>query len=495
MRADSVDQVFAAARAARAEMPANSRLAYDARMAWFASAHPHQIEPEGDWRTWLLLAGRGAGKTRCAAEWLWWNAWNDPKSRSLITAPTLGDIRDTCIEGDSGLLNCIPPALVKDHNRSLSEIVLVNGSLIKGIPASEPERFRGGQWHRVWADELAAWTYDEDAWNMIMFALRLGDDPRMITTTTPKPRQLIRELVSRDGKDVVVTRATSMSNMANLAPTFRDQIMSMAGTQIFRQEALGELIEPEESGIIKRSWFRLWPAKNPLPRFDWVIMSLDTAFTERTLDRKGDPDPTACSVWGVFTYEKRTNILLLDCWEDHLGMPDLIRRVKRELNTAYGDDEDQALIKPMFGSGKPITSGRKPDILLIEDKGSGISLRQMLAEAGIEAYAYNPGRADKLSRLHIVSPLFAQRRVWLPESDRHSGQPRTWADPLVSQLCSFAGEGSIKHDDHVDACTQALRLCVDKGIMSMVAEVKQQRQATEEEARRSAKPRINPYAA
>lgn len=467
-----IEAVFKAARERRSELPDLDRIAYDARMNWFATAHAHQVEPDGDWRTWLLLAGRGAGKTRCAAEWIWWQAWRDPGSRSLVTAPTQGDIRDTCLEGESGLLNCIPSQLIKDHNRSLSEIVLMNNSIIKGIPASEPERFRGGQWHRVWADELAAWFYDEEAMNMILFALRLGDNPRMVATTTPKPKQLIRELVARDGKDVIVTRATSMSNMSNLAPTFRDQIMAMEGTQTFRQEALGELIDPEESGIIQRSWFRLWPSKNPLPQLDWIIMSLDTAYTEKTLDKKGDPDPTACSVWGVFHHEKRSNIMLLDCWEDYLGLPELMRRVKREMNTAYGDDEDVALIKPMFGSAKPLTSGRKPDILLIEDKGSGISLRQMLAESNIEAYAYNPGRADKLSRLHIVSPVFAQKRVWLPESDKYPGRPRTWADPLVTQLCSFTGEGSIKHDDLLDTTTQAVRLCLDKGMISTLAERK-----------------------
>ena len=149
-------------------------------------------------------------------------------------------------------------------------------------------------------------------------------------------------------------------------------------------------------------------------------------------------------------------------------MPDLIRRVKKELNVSYGDDQDVALIKPMFGGAKPITSGRKPDLCLIEDKGSGISLRQMLEREGIEAYAYNPGRADKLTRLHIVSPVFARRQVWLPESDKYPGRARTWTDDLVHQLCSFTGRGSLKHDDYVDACTQAIRLMMDKGMLSAV---------------------------
>jgi predicted phage terminase large subunit-like protein len=121
----------------------------------------------------------------------------------------------------------------------------------------------------------------------------------------------------------------------------------------------------------------------------------------------------------------------------------------------------------MFGSAKPMTSGRKPDLLLIEDKGSGISLRQMLDREGIQAYAYNPGRADKLTRLHMASPIFAQRRVWMPESDKNPGKPRSWCEPLIHQLCSFTGAGSIRHDDHVDQCTQAVRVAMDKGLLRL----------------------------
>ena len=169
-------------------------------------------------------------------------------------------------------------------------------------------------------------------------------------------------------------------------------------------------------------------------------------------------------------------------------MPDLIRKVRREMNIAYGEDDDTALIKPLFGSSKPITSGRKPDILLIEDKGSGISLRQMLEREGIEAYAYNPGRADKLTRLHIVSPVFARKMVWLPESSKQPGRPRNWIDPLLHQLCAFTGPGSIKHDDYVDSTTQALRLCMDKRLLDTV-------QARKDEVGPPPKPVVNPYAA
>jgi len=147
------------------------------------------------------------------------------------------------------------------------------------------------------------------------------------------------------------------------------------------------------------------------------------------------------------------------------------------------------VIKPMFGGSKPITSGRKPDLCLIEDKGSGISLRQMLEREGIEAYAYNPGRADKLTRLHMVSHVFQRRRVWLPESSKFPGQPITWVDPMLAQLCAFTGPNSVKHDDYVDAMTQCVRLCIDKGLVTVIKEAKK-----DEDDRPPPKVIQNPYA-
>jgi len=465
--------------------------------AWCSTARPEQIPPDGDWTECGVLAGRGFGKTRVGAEWLGRAVYEDPSGLpSYVVCPTLGDVKRVAFGGESGLLSVIPPELIVATNMTDLTITMRNcaggTSLIQGFSAENPERLRGPQGARSWCDELAAWGYAEETWDMMQMGLRLGPRPQVLWTTTPKPKELVRRLSAPKAGRLVV-RGSTFDNKANLPTSFFAALEQYEGTTLGRQELYGELIDPEESGIIKRSWLRLWPADKPLPRLDWIIMSLDTAFTERTLDKKGDPDPTACGVWGIFQHEKRTNIILLDCWEDHLGMPDLIRRVKRELNTAYGDDEDQALIKPMFGSSKPLTSGRKPDILLIEDKGSGISLRQMLSEAGIEAYAYNPGRADKLSRLHIVSPVFAQRRVWLPESNKHAGKPRTWADPLVTQLCSFTGEGSIKHDDHVDQTTQAMRLALDKGMLRLVSDEKVQKAIIEDDARRQSRPRVNPY--
>jgi predicted phage terminase large subunit-like protein len=256
---------------------------------------------------------------------------------------------------------------------------------------------------------------------------------------------------------------------------------------------MGELIDAEEGGIIARNWFKLWPSAKALPSFDWIIMSLDTAFTEKTLNKRTyDADSSACTVWGVFWHDDKRQVLLLDCWAEQYGLPDLMKRVKKELTVAYGDDQDNALIKPMIGSAKMATSGRKPDILLIEDKGSGISLRQMLDREGITAYAYNPGRADKLTRLHMVSHIFARGQVWLPESEKNAGKPKTWIEPVLAQLCSFTGSGSIRHDDYVDSTTQAMRLMMDKNLLHNTPMPKRGAQEDEREERR---PRVNPYAA
>ena len=470
------------------KLPRIQRIAYEWRLRWLVSAHKHQILPAGDdWTIWLMLAGRGAGKTRTAAEQLGWWAWSEPNTRWLVAAPTSSDVQGVCFEGESGLLAVIPPELIKDYKVQKCEIHLINKSIIKGIPASEPERFRGPQFHGGWFDELAAWDYIDDAWDMIQFGQRLGDRVRQIATTTPRPKALIRSLIARNGKDVAVTTASTYDNIDNLAPQFQQQILQYEGSKIGRQEIYAELLNPEEDGIIKRQWLKVWPADKPLPEFEYIIMSLDTAFTEKTTDKKGDADPSACSVWGYFKYDKKPAILLLDCWEEHLGLPDLIARVKQEMSVQYGQGDMKPVIKPMVGPKSSYLVGRKPDLLLIEDKGSGISLRQMLAREEILAYPYNPGKADKLARLHMVSHIVAHGYVWVVESEKRPGQIKTWAEPLVAQLCSFTGERSIKHDDLMDSTTQAVRFLSDRNMLTVTVKQLERKVAPPKEY-------VNPYA-
>jgi len=421
-----------------------------ARLRWLSVANTHQIEPEGDWWTvWLLLAGRGAGKTRCAAEWIWWQAWSNPGTRWLVSAPTSGDVRDVCFEGDSGLLNVIPMEIAPDgYNKSQHELRLINGSIIKGIAASEPSRFRGPQFHGGWCDELAAWDYLDDAWDMLKFGMRLGQHPQLICTTTPKPKPLIIDLVARDGQDVIYTSASTYDNIANLAPTFRDQIMQYEGTTIGRQEIYAEIIDPEESGIVKRDWFKLWSADKPLPRFEFVLQSYDCATSDKTHN-----DPTACTVWGVFkpNDDKPMSVMLIDCWTEYMQYPELRPRVVEEYSSIYGDENE-------FGQGK------KVDMVLIEDKSAGISLIQDLQRAGLPVRSYNPGNADKMMRLNIISPLIQRGRVYLPESTTKAGYARDWVDPLINQICAFP---EVRHDDLVDSTTQALRILRDIGFLTI----------------------------
>jgi len=469
-------------------LPPTEQAAYAWRLKWLSTAFQHQIVPSGNWWTiWLILAGRGAGKTRTAAEQIGWWAWTEPKTRWLVAAPTSSDVRATCFEGDSGLLSVIPHQLIKEYKTQPHELYLINGSLIKGIPASEPERFRGPQFHGGWMDELAAWDYMQEAWDMAMFGMRLGKRIRLIASTTPKPKDLIRQLIKRENKDVILTRASTYDNIENLAPEFKKQVLQYEGTKLGRQEIYAEVIDPEEDGIIKRSWIKVWAHDKPLPSFEFIVMSLDTAFTEASVDKKGEADPTACSVWGVFRHEKKACMMLLDCWEEHLGLPDLITRVTQEMKVQYGDGDMKPMIKPLVGPKTSYLVGKAIDVLLIEDKGSGISLRQMLSREGIMAYPYNPGRADKLARLHSVSHIFAHGHVWMVESEKRPKNFKTWAEPLVSQLCSFTGERSIKHDDLMDSATQAIRFLSDKQMLSVTIPI----------AERLPKPvveRINPYA-
>jgi len=461
----------------------------DWQMGWITKRLPHQVPPKDrDWVIWLLLAGRGAGKTRTAAEVLGSWAVTQPGTRWLVSAPTYGDLTGVCFEGESGLINVIPPSLIETYNRSEIEIKFLNGSTIKGITAEKPERFRGPQFHGGWLDELAAWQRADEAFDLLMFGMRLGDHPRIIATTTPKPNTIIRNLLAREGKDVIVTRASTYANLGNLAPTFRDQILRYEGTTIGRQEIHAEVIDPEEMGVIKRTWIKLW--KGELPELEFIVMSMDTAFTEDTGSTvKGDPDYSACCVWGVFSPRPdRRDIILLDCWQDRLGFPDLIRRVKKEYKAEYAPRE-RSILKPMFGPSHMENSGRRPDLLLIEDKGSGISLRQTLGREGIISAPYNPGRARKLDRLHAVSPLFAAGRVWVVESSKAPGHPVSWANPLVEQLCTFSGEGSIPHDDMMDAGVQGLRYLADRDMIRVT------RPEAPEPRERDDRPKGNPYAA
>lgn len=449
------------------------------RVRWELQALPHQREPEdGEYDVMLMLAGRGAGKTYTASNWIGQRAALFNGTRWLVTAPTSNDIRATCFEGDSGLLNIIPQELIETYNKSLFEITLKNGSIIQGIPASEPERYRGKQFHGGWYDELAAFDYLDDAWDQAQFTMRLRDPriPRVqqIITTTPKPRELIVDLnEGKVGGDVYVVNASSYENKQNLSSSFFKALETYEGTDLGKQEIYGAILDPEDAGIIKRKWFKLWPAKKSSPELEYVIASYDPATSEKTAN-----DPTACGVFGIFeNQDVGTCVILLDAWDGHLGYPELRRKVIDDYKeVVYGADNDFA-------------KGRKADLILMEDKSAGISLIQELQGSGTPVRGYNPGRADKVQRLNIVAPLVAKGKVYIPEDPEKPGEVAPWAKRFIRQVCSFPESGG--HDDYVDVLSQGLRVLRDSGWIQLDYLPSRDVEYRDDEIR---KKRYNPYA-
>lgn len=471
------------------------------RMMWKSLARQKQLPPkefeELEKTIWGIRSGRGFGKTLAAANWLGGEAAELPGLYAIV-APTHDDVRYTCFEGPTGLYSVIPHSLIADTNSQLPSCTLWNGSFIRGFAGDTPERLRGPQHHKAWCDEIASWKYPQDAWDNLWFGLRLGENPQVLWTGTPKPTPFMRRLVA-DVNSVTVVGST-YENRENLTKVFFQNVAKYEGTKVGRQELWGEILDPEEEGIVKRSQWRLWPTKKPLPKFTVIIMSLDTAFSERQHDKKKqENDPTACSVWGLFMYKKESHVMLLDCWEEWLGLPELIKRVKRERRLTYGDS-DEPLLRPkgIRAKNKPKHQGKKVDMILIEEKASGISLRQSLAVEDVLTHGYNPGKADKLTRLHLTSPMWAHGRVWAVESDSVPDTPKTYMDPLITQVCSFIGEGSIERDDLLDTTTQVMRVFMDEYIGALTikkdpVEVKRQEaRMRAEKAKRAAKGG-NPY--
>lgn len=238
---------------------------------------PAQMTPPGEWRTHLILAGRGWGKSLAGAEDVKRYGLQHPGSRIAIVARSYADARDTCVEGESGLLSCLPPHTVKAWNRSLGELILTNGTRYKLFSADEPERLRGPQHHRVWADELASWgtsARERDwpqAWDMLQMGLRLGADPRNVVTTTPRPTKLIRYLTDSDMTHL--TRGRTIENADNLAPAFLDQIVARyAGTRLGRQELDAEILD----NVIGALWtWAMLEDRKPATDCSRIVVAVD----------------------------------------------------------------------------------------------------------------------------------------------------------------------------------------------------------------------------
>lgn len=215
------------------------------------TARPKQLEPPGDWTYWLILAGRGFGKTRVGAEWVRKRSGSGQFRHVNLIAATADDARDIMIEGESGILAICPEWERPIYRSSKRRLEWPNGCRSLIFTADEPERLRGKQHESLWADEVASWRYPE-SWDQAMFGLRIGPSPRAVVTTTPRPTRLIRDLAADPA--TVTTVGTTYENRDNLAPAFYQTIIGKyEGTRLGRQELNAEILDDVPGALWTRA--------------------------------------------------------------------------------------------------------------------------------------------------------------------------------------------------------------------------------------------------
>ena len=240
---------------------------------WPLWARPSQLPPSGDWLTWLIVAGRGHGKTRTGAETI--RSWLPQLSigRIALLGRTPADVRDVMIEGESGILNIFPPDERPEYMPSMRRLLFKNGAQATTYSSENPDQLRGPQHEAAWTDELATFK-SSDAWDNLQLGLRLGN-PRQIVTTTPRPIRMIRELVKDE--DTVITKGTTYENRANLARAFfRQVIRRYEGTRRGQQELMGVLLDDVPGALWQRQHIRYKEA----PAMERVVVAVDPSVGE-----------------------------------------------------------------------------------------------------------------------------------------------------------------------------------------------------------------------
>lgn len=245
---------------------------------WSVWRRPKQRTPGGEWRVWLILAGRGFGKTRTGAEFIREQVETGRASRIALVGATAADVRDTMIEGASGLLSVFPPDRRPTYEPSKRRVTFANGATAVAYSADRPDRLRGPNHDLAWADELAAWRY-MDAWDQLMLGLRLGDHPRVVVTTTPRPIPIIRRLAADDTGKVHLTSGSTYENAANLSPEFIDEMRRRyEGTRLGRQELEAQIIDDVDGALWERANIDETRIHTP-PPMRRVVVAIDPAVT------------------------------------------------------------------------------------------------------------------------------------------------------------------------------------------------------------------------
>lgn len=259
------------------------QLLYDWYGTW---ARPKQLPPEGEWSTWLILAGRGWGKTRTGAEWIRKQARENPGAQFALVARSPGDARDVMVEGESGLLEVCPPWFRPKYEPSKRRLTWPNGTRAIVFSSFEPDKLRGPQFAGAWCDELASWEKPRETWDNLMFGLRQGTNPRAVVTNTPKPIPLLKELKDRDS--TVVTKGSTYENEENLAPSFLESIRAdYEDTRLGRQEIHAEILDEAPDALWSHQVIEEHRVKQA-PELGRIVVAVDPATTStKTSDETG----------------------------------------------------------------------------------------------------------------------------------------------------------------------------------------------------------------
>jgi phage terminase large subunit-like protein len=374
---------------------------------WQTWARDDQVPPPGDWRTWLILAGRGWGKTRVGAEWV----RERIKRFSLVNiiGATADDARDVMVQGESGILAICPDYERPVYRKSERTLLWPNGAQTLIFTADEPERLRGKQHQGLWLDELAAWRRPE-AYDQAMLGLRLGSDPRAVITTTPRPTQLIRRLV--DDPTTHVTRGSTYDNITNLAPQFVDQIIKrFEGTRLGRQELNAELLLDVPGALWTLAMF---DERLPAPDLTRVVVAIDPAASSNE-----ESDETGIIVAGKGVDGMYYVLADRSCRETPNGW------ASRAI-AAYEEFRADRIVAEVNNGGEMVTD-------TIRNRDPHVRVVPVHASRG------------KAIRAEPISLLYEQRQVWHTEP---------FAE-LEDQLCSWTPD-SGRSPDRLDGLVWAL---------------------------------------